>query len=280
MVRTPARVPTLVLAALTLGVVAPAAVWAGALDLTVSGNEVSGTIDLAGGLGADLDLRFEQVVGLTVANLGAAVQSIDPLDLSLAGRLPSGVAIPAAFPVRLVVEPPASGGLSFSGVYTLALHTHNLEFTAGCPLRLFKASGGGTFEDITDSIGMGSYRAGATGGGFSEFLIVADTRPIASVVAAKFDAVEDLLATHGGVISAAVVDDLADLILGARAYYQAGEVVQAAQTVDAFVALVKAQSGTAIPDVWRASRDLVDVAGLLRAAGATLRFSLNLASAG
>jgi hypothetical protein len=37
---------------------------------------------------------------------------------------------------------------------------------------------------------------------------------------------------------------------------------------------VKAQSGSAIPDVWRANSTLVNVAGILRASADTLRFSL------
>jgi hypothetical protein len=40
--------------------------------------------------------------------------------------------------------------------------------------------------------------------------------------------------------------------------------------------VVVANSGSAIPNVWRSSRDLVNAAGLLRAAGETLRFSLGL----
>ena len=38
---------------------------------------------------------------------------------------------------------------------------------------------------------------------------------------------------------------------------------------------MKLSSGSAIPDLWRSARDSVNVAGLLRGAAETLRFSLN-----
>jgi hypothetical protein len=48
--------------------------------------------------------------------------------------------------------------------------------------------------------------------------------------------------------------------------------------VDAFAAEVQEHSGSDIPDVWRASGGVVNVAGYLRAGAGTLRFSLSLKS--
>ena len=63
-----------------------------------------------------------------------------------------------------------------------------------------------------------------------------------------------------------------------RAAYAANKTKLAIDKTESFINLVKANSGTAIPNVWRSSHDLVNVAGLLRSAASTLRFSLNLKS--
>jgi hypothetical protein len=263
---------------LTLFLSVSAASAQGLANLSISGNQVTAGIDLPG-VSADLTLSFEQAVGLTAANLAMSAQSIDRGDLNLLSRLPAGglVTIPAAFPVLVRVQPPASGGLSFSGVYTFGLHVHNLELTANCPLRLFSAAAGGPFQDITTDMGTGSYRVRGTKGGFSEFLIVADVRPLATVISQKFDAVGSLLAASSGAIAAALLDNLNQQISAARALFQSGANVDAAKAVDGFAATVQSNSGAAIPDVWRASGDLSNVAGQLRAAAGTLRFSLGLA---
>jgi hypothetical protein len=247
-------------------------------NLTISGNQVTATVDLPG-ISADLALTFEQSVGLTASNLGLSAQLVDLHDLSLLSRLPSGVLVtlPAAFPVLVRVQPPPSGGLSFGGIYTLDLHTHNLQLTANCPLRLFSAPDGGPFDDITVNMGTGSYRVRGTKGSFSEFVIVADARPPAGVVSQKFDVLSGLLSTYA--IPGPVLDDLSHQLQTARAYYQAGDNVDAATTVNGFAATVQRNSGNGIPDVWRASGDLPNVAGRLRAAAGTLSFSLSLAPA-
>lgn len=261
--------------------VATAAVSAqGIGNLTISGNQVTATVDLPG-ISADLTLTFEQAVGLTASNLGLSAQLVDPHDPSFLSRLPAGglVTVPAAFPVLVRVQPPPTGGLSFGGIYTLDLHTHNLQLTANCPLRLFSAPDGGPFDDITVNMGTGSYRVRGTKGSFSDFVIVADARPLAGAVSQKFDSLSGLLSTYAGAIPAPVLDDLTHQLQTARAYHQAGDNVDAATTVNGFAATVQRNSGTGIPDVWRASGDLPNVAGRLRAAAGTLSFSLSLAPA-
>jgi hypothetical protein len=262
----------------------------GISNLVISGNQVTATLDLPG-ISADLTLTFEQVVGLSAANLGLSAQLVNPADsgyAALLARFPapaaqlaaSGLAtLPAAFPVLVRVQPPASGGLSFSGIQALEIHTHNLDLTANCPLRLFSAPAGGAFHDITSTMGIGSYRVRGSGGSFSEFVIVADTRPLATVVNLKFDALGNLLSTYGDAIPAPLLSDLTHQLQAARAFYQAGDNVNAANAVAGFADTVRRNSGTAIPDVWRASGDLPNVAGRLRAAAGTLSFSLSLAPA-
>ena len=252
------------------------AIAQGISDVVIAGDTLSARIALPGNLSADLTLEFEEVVGLSAANLGLSAEVVQPL--TLASRLPAGglVSMPGAFPVVLRVEPPASSPLSFSGVYKLSLHTHNLNFTAGCPLRLYTASQGGPFRDITETMGMGSYRVRGGGGTFSEFAIVADARPVDTVIDGKFAAIDTLLNNQGHLISPAVLSEIQKKLSAARAAHAAGQTGAAALEVDGFAATVLANSGAAIPDVWRPTGDLQNLAGRLRAAAASLRFSLNL----
>jgi len=60
----------------------------------------------------------------------------------------------------------------------------------------------------------------------------------------------------------------------ARSAYQAKSLAAAIDGITAFGDQVKAQSGTAIPNVWRANGGPVNVAGLLRSSAETLKFSL------
>ena len=139
---------------------------------------------------------------------------------------------------------------------------------------IHSASGGGPFKDITATEGVGSYRAGGTGGGFSEFVIVVDPRPIDSVIASKFNALEALLAAHEASMPAAVHEDLVAKVAQAKAMDQGGQTVGAIGVLTAFGNKVRAHSGEDIPDVWRANDPRVNVAGLLRSAADTLKFSL------
>ncbi len=265
--------------ALLIVLAATPPVWGlGVVNPTVNGTTVSAGIELAGGIGADLTLSFEGVVGLNLTTLGLSAQLVDPGDLGLLSRLPAGalVSVPAAFPVLVSVQPTAASTLSFEGVYTLGLHTHNLVFTSNTPLRLFAAHGGGAFRDITDSMGLGSYRVRGTGGSFSEFLIVADARTLDSVLIGKFNDAQKLLDDNAGAIAPAVLAALGSTLTSARNAYAAGAFVDATTDAESFATLVQQHSGADIPNVWRANVATVNVAGELRAAAATLVFSLNL----
>lgn len=249
----------------------------GIVDATVQGNELRARIELAGGVGADVTLSFESVVGLSLASAGVSAQLVDPSNLALLSRLPGTlVSVPAAFPVLLRIEPPMLGGLSFLGVAGLEIHTENLAFVAGTPLRLFAAPSGGAFVDTTEAMGEGSYRCRSQRGSFSDFMIVADTRPSSVVIEEKLDVLDELLNAHGSALGTNLAGDLQELVDEARADEASGDPAAAADTIERFAAAVEAASSTSIPNLWRARRDVTNVAGLLRSAAATLRFSLAL----
>lgn len=243
------------------------------VPLVVSGNEARATIELPGGVAADLTIAFEAVVGLNAAALEVSARLIGPLDTSVLSRLP-GLAPPAGFPLLLQIEPPAASALSFGGMVTVSLHTHNLSLNPLAPLSLFSAPLGGTFRDITRFEGIGSYRAGGGGGGFSEFVIVADGRPIGAVVTGKFDSLQATLDQHAGLIATATASDLYARLADARQRYNARDLRGAIAGAKGFSDAVRQASGLAIPDVWRANDSLPNVAGLLRAGADTLAFSL------
>jgi hypothetical protein len=132
---------------------------------------------------------------------------------------------------------------------------------------------------MTGFLEVGSVRAGGTGPGYSQFLIVLDARPVDPVIAGKFDTLQSTLTANAASMPADVLSGLQQQLTAARAAYDAGDVSGAITGVAAFGTSVKNQSGAAIPNVWQANNSsAVNVAGLLRAAADTLKFSLNLKS--
>ena len=178
------------------------------------------------------------------------------------------------FPVVVRIDPTASSALSFEGVYKLSLYTSNLTLAANSPLRLYRAPSGGAFQDMTGFLQAGSVRAGGSGPGFSDFVIVADARLIDTVIAGKFDALQSQLSANSPAIDPAVAADLQQRLSQARSAYNAGSLAAAIDGIAAFGDQVKKQSGALIPNVWRANGGPVNVAGLLRSAAETLKFSL------
>lgn len=235
-----------------------------------SGNSISVSL-----LGTDVTLSFEDVSGLNLLSLGLSVHLVNPLDPAFRARLPAGTGL-SALPLILRIEPPAWGGLSFRGVSTLDVHTHLLPWAPTTPLRIFAAPLGGTFRDTTAAMGPGSYRARSTRGGFSEFLIVIDLRPIDQVIATKIGSLENMLEQYEGAMSGYIYDDLEDRLAAIEADIAADDLAGAIAGIDGFLEEVKDHSGTAIPDVWRAARDRQNVAGYLREGAETLRFSVAL----
>jgi hypothetical protein len=275
----PSRSATVFAAVLVAALPALAAAPATAadvLDVTIDGNTASARIELPGGVAADLTIAFEGAVGLSAANLGLDAQLVSVSNLALLARLPQLASIPTAFPVLVTIEPPATGGLSFSGLVSVGLYTHNLMYTAGTPLRIFSAPLGGSFVDVTDEVSSGSYRVRGAKGDFSQFLIVADARPVDTVIGEKLTRAEALLDTHWNAIDSTLASQLDGHLASARTSWQGGQIVAALSQVESFLKKLEKADGSAIPDVWRSARDLDNVAGLLRAAGETLHFSLTL----
>ena len=248
----------------------------GIVQPLVNGNQVTAGISLPGGLTADLTITFEQVQGLSVQNLGLSAQVINPLDPNLLSRLGGIAQIPTLFPVLLRIEPPASGGLTFHGLVSIELHTHNLLYVPSTPLRLFAAPLGGPFRDITVYNGSGSYRCRGTKGDFSEFLIVADLRSIDTVIDGKLNRLEQTLNDNAGAITPSVLSTLTTILGEIRSSWAARDIPRAVAADEVFLDTVQSHSGTDIPDVWQAGGALINTAGRLRAAAATLRFSLAL----
>ena len=249
--------------------------------LAVSGNTATAVIALPGGYAADLTLTFEDVTGLNPAALQVSARVLSPLDmLALRSRLPGGAAatIPAAFPVLLQIEPTTSSALALTGVVTISLHTHNLTLNVAAPWGLYSASSGGPFRDITRSVGIGSYRVDGSTGGFSEFVLAADARPLPVIVAEKFDALQGALTAHAPSVPISVFNILQSQLNRAENLYSLGLTKLATAVVAGFAYVVSQHRGNDIPDVWLANGAATNVAGILRWRASTLRFSLILAT--
>ncbi|WP_341501936.1 DUF6689 family protein [Gallaecimonas sp. GXIMD4217] len=226
---------------------------------------------LAEGLhSVELTLSFDRALGLTEHSAGVDAYLFSPTDAALLARLPAGVTPVAAFPMMIVIEPPADQGLAFEGPAEVAIHTHDLDFDAG--YRLFKAPLGGDFRDVTANHGAGSYRARGRTGNFSEWLVVRDQRDNDAVVAAKYQRLGAIL--EGSALPAALLAQLQQLLSLSEQAHELGDTGLALSQLAAFTRLVDAQQGQAIANVWRSSRDLDNLAGRLLGQADTLRFSL------
>tara|TARA_R110001583_G_scaffold192145_1_gene358361 strand:- start:276 stop:1112 length:837 start_codon:yes stop_codon:yes gene_type:complete len=248
------------------------------LSVNVQGNKVEVFIHLPGNISADLTLQFENAVGLTKESLGLTAELIDVSSLDIIDRLPSGLNITpaAAFPMMITIEPKTNTGFSFSGVATVDLHTHNLEYTAGTPFRFFKAPLNGDFKDITETLGSGSLRTRGSTGRFSQFIIVADLRAPLVVVQQKFNDLQTALNEFSPQINAAVYSELLQDVNDINQLISTQDYNLASNKLNEFNRRINDNRGINIPDVWRSSRDIRNIAGELMAFSKTLRFSLRL----
>lgn len=237
----------------------------------VAGDTATLRIGAASAPLADVTLVFDDATGLTAANLGVTAQLVPTTATALLARLPTAslTSLDSALPLLLTIEPPA-GGLSFRRTVRVEVHTHALVYTAGSPFRLFKAPLGGAFRDITEDVSPGSVRARGNTGGFSEFLLLADLRPYATVTASKFTHLRGVLATVSPLERAplvAMVDD-------AEAAVAEGDHALAIATLDQLRARVSERAGIAIPQVWTAGSVAGNPAGELLSGASTLKFSI------
>ncbi len=249
------------------------------LNIQVQENKVIAAISLPGGIEADFTLSFEKTVGLTAENIGLSAELIDVTDFSLLNRLPdANVGLNAAFPMMITVEPLSDKGFSFSGLATVDIHTHNLDYVPGTPLRFFKAPVGGEFKDITTTMGKGSYRARGTTGKFSQFIIAADLRSPVVVINGKLDDLSQRLSSASSSIDSQLLGSLNMLLGQVESAIAQKNYLGAAKAVGSFISVIEQADASQIPDVWRSSRDIDNIAGELLAYANTLRFSLRLAN--
>ncbi|MEE8524189.1 MAG: DUF6689 family protein, partial [Thermoanaerobaculia bacterium] len=242
----------------------------------VTPSEIVDAFDLPGGISGEVILRFEDATGLDGTSLVISVQLIDLDACAVCARLPANVFIPGDFPVLVTIDPDQAG-LTFRGRWSLELVTDDLPFTANTPLRLLRSrTNAAPFEDITNSVGFGSFRVGGFGGSFSQFLIAADLRPIGFVTAGKFNRVRGILEDPDSDIAPPVFDDLDLLLDTALSDWQNGDVEQAIAGIGDMVDVVIANSGSGIPDEWDPNTQIipVSIAGRIRGALRSLRFSL------
>lgn len=242
------------------------------VSVTASGNQADIVIGAPGQTLADVSLDFQDASGLSPASLGASAALVDVLDPALLARLPSTTltTLPGALPLLVTIEPPAAGGLSFRNTGRLEIHTHAIPYSIGSSFRVFKASLGGPFRDVTDEIAKGSTRARTTYGGFSQFLILLDLRPSGLVIDEKLawlrGRVAALPASERGAFDAYL--DQAETAVDAADH------AAALAAIDALRARAQARAGQYIPNQWRATRDTENLAGDLVAGANTLAFSV------
>ncbi len=242
----------------------------------ISGNTVTASTTLPGGIDLDLTISFEQVLGLNANALTLTAGLVSPTNPSIVSRFPdpTSISIPGTFPVLVQIVPVSTSGLSFSGVCQVFIHTHALTLTTNSPLRVFKSHAGGPFQDITTSLDMGSVRGGGTTDNMSDFLIVSDLRPTDTVISGKFSDLQNQLTANASTINPTVYSSLQQQLGQAQTYYNQGALTSAINAVAAFSDYVLQQSGANIPNVWQANGSLVNVAGILRSGANTLKFSL------
>ncbi|GAB3105151.1 DUF6689 family protein [Lysobacter terrae] len=221
---------------------------------------------------AEVSLDFQDASGLTPASLGATAQLVNLLDETLLARLPdTGLTqLTSALPLLLTIEPPANGGLSFRDTGRMEIHTHLLPYTAGSPLRVFKASLGAPFRDVTDEIARGSVRARTTYGGFSQFLILVDLRSTRTVIDQKLVWMRGIAAQLPAAEQApfqALIDDVETNV-------DADQYASALTGIDAIRTRAQERAGIYLPNEWRATHDSQNLAGELVAAANTLGFSV------
>ncbi len=275
------------------------------VTVSVVGNQAFAQISLPNGLdtvGADVAITFDSPVNLSPAELNLSAQVVDPNDATLIARLPACspacVLIDPAFPLLITIEPldvpwlfhsgfddPADDGglLGFLNTYEIEIHAHNIDCVAPdvgqtCPTtayRLFKAPLGSTspFADYTDDVVKGSVRARGRDGAFSQFLIVADTRPSSTVEPDK------ALALEARIVAANIGATLQNDLLGKLAQVQVdaldnADYAAAITELDALIAEVEANAGTAIANRWSADHSVVNDAGEIEGLAQTLRYTL------
>lgn len=260
--------------------------WANAaVVVTASGNSATANISLASAghtYAADVTITFSGAQNLSPAELNLSAQVIDPLDPGILARLPpcvlplllGCVTVDPNFPVLITVEPLnlGSGNLSFLNSYDFEVHTADLSYVPYSRYRLDKAPLTGAFSDISTAIESGSVRARGTGGSFSQFLVVADTRSSLAVEAEKVAQLQ--LRILSSVLTSALHNTLLGLLSNVTLAVAVGNYTVAIANVDQMIETIQAHAGVDLANVWSADRLVANDAGDLLSAAQTLRFTL------
>ena len=190
-------------------------------------------------------------------------------------RLPDPVnqRIDPAFPVRVTVEPPVACGLAFNDEVHVEMDTPELVWTPFSPYRLMKAPIGGAFGNITASVVAGSVRSRGHGGSFSEFVMVEDQlQDHAAQAVSAFSELDGLLADSrlANTARQALATDAAT----GRAAFEAGDFTAAQNRLLELTSHCGVLGGQALPNRWRAARDLDNLEGEIVSRSEHLQFLL------
>lgn len=273
------------------------------VNVEIVGDTAHATILLADTQGntydAEVTIVFDSPLNLSAQSLNLSAELFDPTDLAMRSRLPAGIAYAGAFPMLVTVEPPSldwiftttfdgtedgTGALSFRNDYQLEIHTHNLAYEPGGPLRLIKAPLNGQFADVTEDVLNGSARARGRGGAFSQFAIGVDANN------AGLPLVLAVIIPKTSALSLRLVSAVLDNLLRGQLVGLLADVLTAVTTaildpllgctnalgpLDEFIASVRQNAAAGdIANLWRAQHDVVNDAGELESLAQTLRFSL------
>ncbi len=243
--------------------------------LTVADNTIQASISLSGNVAVDVTVEFENSIGLHANNIDIHATLLDPADPSITDRLPSSlVNADNAFPVLVSISPKAEAGFGFEGVAMVELYTTALHYVEGTPLRLFRSHDNGDFEDITMLTASGSFRARGNTGSFSDFIILADTRPLDTALNEKYASLSSVLSGNRNSIDSALLNSIDVAMNSLYSALTLQNYTAALTHVDTLVGLLESASGNIIPDVWRSSNDVTNVKGELLTHLYTLRYSL------
>lgn len=243
--------------------------------LTVDDNKIQAKLTLSSLIEVDLTVEFENSIGLNANNIDITAELLDPTDLTITDRLPSTLtSAVSGFPVLVSISPKANAGFGFEGLATVELYTKAIHYTPTIPWRLFTSHDGGTFEDITMLTSSGSFRARGSTGQFSDFIILLDNRPSASVINDKVASLSSIVNGNRDKISALLETAIDSGINDVQSALAVNDDDAALVAVDSLISLIENASGNEIADVWRSSGDVVNVKGLLLTQLQTLRFSL------
>lgn len=243
--------------------------------LNVDNNRIQAKLSLTSLIEVDLTIEFENSIGLHANNFDITAELLDPSDLVITDRLPSLLtSATSGFPVLVSISPKADSGFGFEGVAMVELYTKALHYTPTIPFRLFTSHADGTFEDITTLTSSGSLRARGSTGRFSDFIILLDTRAPSAVISEKVSNISQTFNSNRTDISLLLQGVLDSGINDIQNALAVDDDAAALTAVDSLIAVVENASGSEIPDVWRASDDVVNVKGNLLTQLQTLRFSL------